>query len=135
MTAIDAERFFDSYRDAFNRADAAAVCAHYALPCVFSQGSSPTVFASARELLNNNERLIGAYRDDGFERAEHGEPVLLPLGDDHAVADLPWTLIRKAPKPPLRFRTAYSLRRQDGGWRIWAVAVYGEIEAFAADRA
>ena len=131
MTIAQAEQFFTTYRDGFNAADASAVTSHYAFPCTFSQGKVPAVFAEYVDLLANNEKLIANYLADGFERADFTLGNLQSYGEQHAVADVAWTISRAA-KSPIKFRTAYALRHFDDAWRVWAVTVYEEKQAYAA---
>jgi ketosteroid isomerase-like protein len=128
---IEASSFLEAYRDAFNRCDACAVTDHYALPCIYSQSDRPSVFADREALLDNNTRLVEFYRADDFVRTEFGDVALHGFGDRHALIDVEWTVHRRAPKEVARFRTAYNLRRFDGAWKIWAVTVYEERQAFA----
>ena len=131
MTIAQAEQFFTTYRDGFNAADASAVTSHYAFSCMFSQSKVPAVFAEYVDILANNEKLVANYLADGFERAEFTLHNLQSYGEQHAMADVAWTIHRTA-KPPVAFRTAYALRHFDAAWKVWAVTVYEEKQAYAA---
>ena len=133
MTQTQAEEFFGDYAAAFNGFDALGVTQRYEVPCVFSQGELPTVFESTQSLLLNNRRLVDAYREDGFEHASFGMLQVHSFGPVHALVDVPWTIARRTPKEPVRFRTAYNLRHREGQWKIWAVMVYEEVDAFDAE--
>ena len=60
----DMERFFASYRDAFNSGDPAAVAQHIAAPCLLIEREM-TVWSTADEVLEAMTRLLTFYRESG----------------------------------------------------------------------
>ena len=53
------ERFFRSYRDAYNSGDPAAIARHIAVPCLMLERAA-TVWSTEAEVLAAMERLIEA---------------------------------------------------------------------------
>lgn len=119
--------FLDSYRDAFNALDAAAIGRHFALPAMLMDGA-PVVWTTADQITANMQALTGLYRDKGFSAATYVIDALLPQGADDAVVNLLWTVERRQ-GPQWRFRTGYNLRRFGDGWKIVLCTAYEERAA------
>ena len=123
----EVERFFAGYRDAFNDADPAAVARHIAVPSLLVQRET-TLWSTDQALLQAMTDLVAFYAKSGFRRAHFTLEQVLPLGDDHAVADIGWTIERSEGRPAWNFRTGYNLRREAGGaWRIVCCTAYEEV--------
>ena len=120
----DMERFFASYRDAFNSGDPAAVAQHIAAPCLLIEREM-TVWSTADEVLEAMTRLLTFYRESGAERAHFVMERLLPQGDTDVVANVAWTIDRSDGGASWYFRTGYHLRRSDQ-WRIACCTAYEE---------
>jgi ketosteroid isomerase-like protein len=120
----DVERFFASYRDAFNRGDPAAVARHIAAPCLLIERQT-TVWSTADEVLQAMTRLITFYRESGAEQAHFVLEQLLPQGETDVVANVAWTIDRSDGGASWYFRTGYHLRRSDQ-WRIACCTAYEE---------
>ena len=117
--------FFDSYRDAFNRLDARAVSAHYDIPAMIAHAGGNGVFADTDALEANNVALCAQYANGGFVRADFEERAFVPQSGDFCVADLTWTIARKA-QPPQCFNTSYALAKREGAWKVFCVTAYEE---------
>lgn len=118
-------RFFDSYRDAFNRLDGRAVSAHYDLPAMIVHAGGNGVFMDAEALEANNVALCDQYLQSGFVRADYTAGAFLPQGDDFCVVDLGWTITRRDLMPQ-QFNTSYTLARRGNQWKVAAVTAYQE---------
>ena len=123
----EVERFFAGYRDAYNDADPAAVARHIAVPSLLVQRET-TLWSTDEALLKAMTELVAFYAKSGFRRAHFTIDQLLPQGEDHAVADIAWTIERSEGRAAWNFRTGYNLRREGGGaWRIVCCTAYEEI--------
>jgi ketosteroid isomerase-like protein len=120
----DVERFFASYRDAFNSDDPAAVARHIAAPCLLIEREM-TVWATADEVLEAMTRLLTFYRESGAERAHFVIEGLLPQGETDVVANVAWTIDGSDGSTSWNFRTGYHLRWDDQ-WRIVCCTAYEE---------
>jgi hypothetical protein len=123
--------FFDGYRDAFNRLDAAAVSAHYRVPSMISSASGEGLFTAQAALHDNNEKLCALYRDAGFASAHYDVARDFAQGDDFYFADLCWTIEKRA-APADVFNTSYQLAKRNGEWKIEHVTAYSEKRFWAA---
>src|SRR6266516_7744070 len=111
-------RFFESYREAFNRLDAEAISRHFWVPSMITTRYGYSVWADVRDIRANMVTLCDRYRARGFVATafEPGESIDQP--PDHAVADLRWTVHRREGRTSVSFRTGYNVRRDAGEWRI-----------------
>ncbi len=119
------EQFFASYRDAYNSGDPTAVARHIAVPSLLMQQET-TLWATDDQLQQAMRELMAFYSRNGFASAHFTVERLLPQGERHAAADVVWTIERSEGRPSWRFRTGYSLRRNDGIWRIVCCTAYEE---------
>ena len=83
----EVERFFASYRDAYNDADPAAVARHIAVPSLLVQRET-TLWSTGEALLQAMTELVAFYAKSGFRRAHFTVVQVLPQGEGHAVADI-----------------------------------------------
>ena len=123
----DVERFFASYRDAFNSGDPAALAGHVAVPCLLVEWGI-TVWSSADEALQAMTRLLTFYRESGAAEAHFVIEGLLPQGELGVVANVAWKIGRSDGREGWTFRTSYNLRR-DKAWRIVCFTTYGDDKA------
>src|SRR5262249_46567163 len=97
------QRFFESYRHAFNRLDAGDVARPFCAPSMMSPNDGYPVWPDTSQVLNNMVALCALYRTHGFAEA-HCE--LLDVIDQppaHAFANVLWTIDRQESLPPWRF--------------------------------
>ena len=79
-------------------------------------------------LLQAMTELVAFYAKSGFRRAHFTVDRLLAQGEDHAVADIAWTIERSEGRAAWNFRTGYNLRCEaDRAWRIVCCTAYEEI--------
>jgi len=62
------ERFFRSYRDAYNSGDPAAIARHIAVPSLMVERTA-IVWSTQAEVLASMEGLVALYRRSGFKSA------------------------------------------------------------------
>jgi hypothetical protein len=123
----EVERFFAGYRDAYNDADPAAVARHIAVASLLVQRET-TLWSTDEAILQAMAELVAFYAKSGFCRAHFTVEQVLLQGEDHAVADIAWTIERSEGRAAWNFRTGYNLRREESGaWRIVCCTAYEEI--------
>jgi hypothetical protein len=118
------ERFFRSYRDAYNSGDPAAIARHIAVPSLMLERTA-IVWSTQAEVLASMEGLVALYRRSGFKSASFVVDWLMEQGLDDAATDIVWT-IERLDQPPWCFHTGYNLRRIGGIWRIVFCVAYQE---------
>ena len=123
----DVERFFCSYRDAYNSGDPAAIARHIAVPCLMLERAA-TVWSTEAEVVAAMDGLIALYRRSGFKAADFTVRALMEQGPDDVAADIAWTIERHE-QPSWRFHTGYNLRQIGGIWRIVFCTAYQEPAA------
>jgi hypothetical protein len=122
----DLRRFFELYRDAFNRLDPEAIARLFSVPSMITSPLGSVVWNEAGQIHANMVALCERYRSHGFAAAEFAARDLIEQPPDHAVVDLEWTIHRSGGRPSRSFRTGYNLRREPQGWRIVLCTAYEE---------
>ena len=117
-------RFFEAYRDAFVRFDAAAVAASYHAPSILARGDSYALWTTPAEVRANCEALVDGYRNRGTVRADYEISGFQAQGPHFAVVTLDWTIHSRQARDPLRFRATYNLCEREGGWGILVATVF-----------
>ena len=131
----DIRKFFEDYRDAFNRLDGDAVARLYAVPSGIAQDAKYEHWASFEPIKNNMVALCGLYRDRSYQRASFELGTFLPQGEAFAIADLKWRIEWGSGHEPWRFNTTYNLVRTQEGWRVLLCTAYSENKLFAQSAA
>src|SRR5262245_12814501 len=122
----DLQRFFELYREAFNRLDPAAISRHFCVPSMMTTPGGYVVWHDARQIHANMVALCEHYRAHGFVAAEFEQRGFIDQRPDHAVVDLRWTIQRDGGRPSSSFHTGYNLRREEGEWRVLLCTAYEE---------
>jgi hypothetical protein len=117
-------RFFEAYRDAFVRFDAAAVAASYHAPSILARGDSYVLWATPAEVRANCDALVDGYRDRGTERAEYEISGFQAQGSHFAVVTLDWTVHSRQAEDPLSFHATYNLFEREGSWGILVATLF-----------
>jgi ketosteroid isomerase-like protein len=125
--------FFESYRDAFNALDGAAVADLYAEPSGIAQGGLYTYWPSRQPVTENMQALCQLYRERGFVRAEFEARQFIEQGQHFAVADLQWRIDWNEGQEPWGFRTTYNLVRTSHGWKVLLCTAYSEGALFKTE--
>jgi hypothetical protein len=122
-------KFFEAYRDAFNRLDGEAVARLYAVPSGIAQDGKYEHWDSFDPIRKNMIALCKLYHDRGYRGASFDVDTFLAQGEDFAVADLRWRIDWDGAEP-WRFNTTYNLLRTDAGWRVLLCTAYSEGKLF-----
>ena len=128
----EAQAFFESYRDAFNRLDGNAVANLWH----GSSGITDSGDAGATARLTwwnddapmraNHVALCAVYRGNHYGRADFAIEQHLPLGPNHAFVHLHWTLQRQDGSLLQQFHTGYQLMRTAQGPRVLLAVAHQE---------
>lgn len=119
-------QFFERYRDAFNALDGEAVARLYAVPSGIAQDGQYTHWPAFEPVRDNMVALCALYRERGYAAAAFEAGAFLQQGEDHAIADLCWTIQWSRGAAPWAFNTTYNLVRTGGCWRILLCTAYAE---------
>ena len=122
----DVTKFFEQYRDAFNRLDGDAIANLYCVPSGIVSDRGLTAWQAREPIAENMVALCALYRANGYKRAHFQPHHFIPQGTDFAVADVAWTIEREAGAEAWRFHTTYNLRRTAEGWRVVLCTAYEE---------
>jgi uncharacterized NTF2-like protein DUF6841 len=122
------ERFFASYRSAFDRLDPDAIAAHYAVPSLLCTKAGRVAWTERAMIEENMRALCARYRDAGYRSASYEVVGVVERGTRHAVVDLLWTVERSG-GAAWRFRTGYDVECESGTWRIAVCTAYEEGSA------
>lgn len=119
------ERFFDSYRAAFEALDPDAISGYFAYPChVTSDGDSPslTVAASRDEWRGQIAQLVALYRDLGVTSAVALSRSEAALSERVIQSSVHWSVRDAVGAELYDFHGLYTLVRDDEDFKIAAVA-------------
>jgi len=123
--ALAIELFFASYREAFERADVAAVAAHFGESVHVASDTGAGVrleLSTGAEWRAVIERLLTLYRAIGVGRAEPRGLDVVGLSERLAQASVGWALFDDDGRALYEFRALYTLAHDGTRWRIVAVA-------------
>ncbi len=130
----DVEKFFESYRDGFERLDAAAVADHFAYPghVTSDAGKIALLPVSGRdEWIGQLGHLLEMYRAIGFASARPLEVTFVRLSPRLIQAAVRWALFDATGGSPYDFHALYTLADTGDGFRIATVA-HDEIPRYRA---
>jgi ketosteroid isomerase-like protein len=122
----DIQAFFDRYRAAFNALDGEAIARLYAVPSGIASDTGYQHWPAYEPIRDNMVALCQLYRDNGYTEARYQVASFLLQGEQYALADLRWSIERKADQPPWVFNTTYNLVRTADGWRVLLCTAYSE---------
>jgi hypothetical protein len=130
MTLQETQAFFERYRDAFNAGDGDRVADLWHSPSALTDSrdglSRLTTWADDASMRANMQALCEVYRGVGAHRWQFLIRQQLPLGANHAFADIAWTMSRAEGEVLQQFCTAYQLGRCADGWRVLFCTAYQE---------
>lgn len=132
MQQLEAQAFFDNYREAFNRLDGQAVADlwHNASGITDARGAAGTArliwWPDDAPMRANHVALCDAYRQADYGRADFSIVEHTPLGPAHAFVLLHWTLFRQDGSLLQSFHTGYQLLRTAEGWRVLLAVAFEE---------
>jgi hypothetical protein len=128
----DIQAFFDSYRAAFERRDAAAIAAHFRFP-LHVTGDSGEVTAvaipSVEAWIPQLERLLAGYAQLGVHTARMRETRTSRFSPRLAQVAVHWALETSAAKPVYEFDAAYTLVASGDALKITAIAHNEQLRA------
>ena len=126
--------FFESYRTAFERQDAAAIADHFAYPgLVTSDAGAITLvpITNRQEWLGKLEQLLGMYRAIGFGFARILELDLTEVSPRLGLAHVHWALHTAAGERLYDFIAVYTVARAAESFHITAIA-HNELPKYQA---
>jgi len=132
QTSVSA--FFDSYRAAFERGDAAAVADHFVYPGHVTSDAGEIVLVpitNRQEWLGKLEQLLGMYRAIRLSSAHVLDLTLTEISSRLVQAQLHWDLRDAAGLRLYDFVASYTLANGDGAFRITAIA-HNELPQYQA---
>lgn len=121
----DVARFFESYRTAFERFDAAAIADLFGYPThVTSDGEEVGVLciATRQEWIRQLDRLLAMYRELGVQSARLVGASVSTLSDRLVQATVRWALDDATGRLLYSFDATYTLGTVGGALRITAIA-------------
>lgn len=132
MRHAEAQAFFESYRDAFNRLDGDAVADLWHTPSGITDNHGPdgaarlTWWADEAPMRANHRALCDVYAQADYGHAEFSITDHLALGANHALTQVDWTLRRRDASVLQRFATGYQLIRTGRGLRVLLCVAHAE---------
>jgi hypothetical protein len=134
VPAVDADiqAFFDSYRGAFERRDAAAIAGHFRFPLhVTGDAGEVTVVAipSVEVWIPQLERLLGVYAQLDVKTARMRETRTTRFSPRLAQAAVGWALQSSGGKTIYEFEATYTLVATGDALKITAIAHNEQLRA------
>ena len=128
----DVRAFFDSYRNAFERRDAAAIADHFRFP-LHVTGDSGDVTAvsipSVEAWIPQLERLLAAYKQLDVKTAQMVEVRITRFSPRLAQAAVHWALESSTAKTIYEFDATYTLAGTGASQKITAIAHNEQLRA------
>ena len=123
----DPRAYFDRFARAYERADADAVAAFFALPTLLTRGGVPTEIGDAAALRASVNQLLAVHAEAGVTRIRAAGVVVLEQAEAHTVVRVDWVLQRATapgahPVGPWRYATTYVVLPDE---RIAAALTHG----------
>ena len=138
MPAIDIQTsisaFFDSYRAAFERQDAAAIADHFAYPGLVTSDAGEIVLvpiANRQEWIGRLEQLLSMYRAIGVGSARVLELTLTEISSRLHQAHIHWALYPAAGERLYDFEAIYTVAQTGATFHITAIA-HNELPQYQA---
>lgn len=128
----DIQAFFDSYRAAFERRDAAAIAGHFRFPLhVTGDAGEVTAVAipSVEAWLPQLERLLAVYAQLDVKTAQMREARTTRFSPRLAQASVHWALESSAGKVIYEFDSSYTLAGTAADLKITAIAHNEQLRA------
>ena len=128
----EVQAFFESYRSAFEKRDAASIALHFRFPLQVTgdAGQVTTVVGPGSEAWRPQlERLLGSYKQFGVATAEVLSSQTTRFSPRLALAAIKWRLVNDAGAPIYEFEATYTLAQSDDGLKIVAIAHNEQLRA------
>ena len=126
--------FFDSYRTAFERQDAAVIADLFAYPGHVTSDTGEIVLVpitSRQEWIGKVEQLLGMYRAIGVGSARVLDLTLTEISPRLIMAQIHWALHTAIGERLYDFAAIYTVTKSDGAYRIAAIA-HNELPRYQA---
>jgi len=88
----DIQKFFESYRDAFNALDSEEIARLYFVPSGIVTNEGYSHWESYACIQDNMESLCNKYRENGYLEASFETLALMEQSAKFVVADLKWNI-------------------------------------------
>jgi hypothetical protein len=128
----DVQMFFDSYRAAFERREAAAIAEHFRFPLHVTGDAGEVTAVSVPSLeawIPQLERLLGAYTQLDVRTARMAETHTRRLSPRLAQTAVHWALENSAGKVVYEFDASYTLAASGGALKITAITHNEQLRA------
>lgn len=132
MQLHEAQAFFESYREAFNRLDGQAVADLWHRSSGIADAQGPdgnarlTWWPEDAPMRANHVALCAHYHRADYGRADFNIEQHVPMGPAHAFVHVSWTLMRTDGSLLQQFHTGYQLMRTDQGLRVLLAVAHQE---------
>jgi hypothetical protein len=126
--------FFDSYRTAFERQDAAAIADHFSYPGHVTSDAGEIALVpitNRQEWIGKVEQLLGMYRAIEVGTARVLDLTLTEISPRLIQAHIHWALHDAAGERLYDFEAIYTITRSDGACHIVAIA-HNELPQYQA---
>lgn len=132
MQLQEAQAFFETYREAFNRLDGQAVADLWHCSSGIADAQGPggmarlTWWPDDTPMRANHVALCEHYRRAGYGHADFHIEQHVPMGPAHAFVHVSWTLLRSDGGLLQQFLTGYQLVRTNQGLRVLLAVAHQE---------
>ena len=116
------QKFFISYRDAFNAFDARRIAEHFTIPAALSDDGGPQVFMSFEALVEKFETYCRYFHEIGYVDGEFETAAVKQLDASSVMTELQWRL--DTTSETRHFRSVYLCQQVDDRWKIFCAQAY-----------
>jgi hypothetical protein len=124
-TASGVQALIESYRDAFERFDAAAIADHFAYPSHISSDADEIALiaiSNRKDCVDAVEKVIGMHRQLGIPTGRIHDLSITELSPRLAQAALRMEVSDCAARPLYDFEATYTVVKAHDAWRIAAIS-------------
>ena len=118
------EKTYRAYFTVFQMGDPRAITPYYHVPSLFLSPAGSYALSSLREAELFFERLIYALKARGYARSVLTDLQVKPLTEDLALVNVRGERWKRDGELLERISALYTMRKQDGAWRIAAATMY-----------
>ena len=117
-TTNDIDDFFGAYCQAVEKADSNKMQQFYALPSLIAGQSSNEIFSDNEALLASAQRRLGYLQSVGLNRCQAFIVNTQTYSEQFKQVEINWAFYLTGSDDAIQFKTFYTLKLTDAGWRI-----------------
>lgn len=129
--AQDVNNFFAEYSAAYTNYDADKIVTMYSVPSLIMSDDAKVAINDRYGLKENTEHVLSLYKEVGMKSVSPSICHILKLSDKMRFVTLDWSFLSANNEVIFNCKTSYTLQLSDDGFKIVAIVVDDENDAYA----